>query len=1354
MDPAVVNRRKFPRQPISLSALVHPNQGRSWLCTIRDFCQEGMLLAGAGGTRSLGATGANPQEGDDIAVHFSVASPTGQKHYRTQAKIARVSDSGNGLGVRFLQGMPEEAFNSLIEFAIASGMLSRSAAGGAEEEGESGADGGTRGAGERRNRSDSAEIPENLLRDRRISDDEAAAIRTKMRRVVQRALDRICSQFFGIVDNELLVKARDAGTNAMQTMYFEGLEILEKNKDRMRHDFIGDVLRQIDQVSELDDVLDRRRRRESGAPRKLELVDTEKFEEWLAVAEVISKAENRYHEDLLDLRAQLGLIAKPWSHKDVVPVGPAVFTWAFDDSIKEFDFRRVVKQDIYHCFENALMPMLGNLYSALAKLLEDSEAFPSVEELRESLQRASVRRTPSGVKVEPEAYQEMETSVREATMAAEGLGPAMPRVDHNPFAQPSGGSRGLYNTARTILNIDRRTKSILGKTPDDLLATPDTLPADTFGTPDILAALSTIESELGDATLTDSRLRPRLVEVLRQRHGERKRFNEDDYDTLSVMENLVDSLRGDRLLTDGIREWIQRLEITLNKLAARDPGFLRQESDSPHSAVQMLNQLARLGNQKDVREGIDRDVGVRVDELLRKVVKEYDQNPEVFSEVVDELHPLVDKQTRAYRGNIERTVRASEGQQKLARARRRVLRELDDRLSGKRVPELLLELLNPGWRNLLVHTHLRRGVESNEWHDQLGLIDQLWGQLDGNIAPGSDGYVDPDLLLKRVVTGLNSISFDPSKRTPLIMKLSSALVGDTTGKRTAVSYTPVEPSGIADALGLDGLLPESDPVLETEDEDVRRSWSRAVERARRMQVGEWLAATDPQGRPLILTVAFVGDDASSFVLANRKGVKNRELNLKEMADGLNGGLITLLDDYDLPLMERASQRMLENMHKQLAFQASHDDLTQLINRKEFERHVSASIQSAKSEESQHALFYLDLDQFKIVNNTSGHTAGDELLKMIADEIGKSLSNRGAVLGRLGGDEFGVLVEDIGTQDARDLAEDLLNVVRNSKFEWDGRKYNLSASLGLVFVDQTTANADSVMQYADEACYTAKDSGRNRLQEYELGDAKMQRRHGVMEWVTHLDKAIEEDRLILNCQRIEPIVNGRGGSDGKKRDKDFHYEILLTMIDEFGDTMPPTDFIIAAETYNRMTAIDRWVIERVLNWMSINRDKLDHFAGFSINVSGHSVNDETFPDFVLEQFSKSQAPTSKVCFEITETAAIANLDNAVDFMNRMKIIGCQFSLDDFGTGLSSYSYLRNLPVDFVKIDGVFVKDIANNPGDYAVVRSINEIGHYMGKKTIAEYVETEEVLKNLREIGVDYAQGYQIAKPHLLEDLRL
>ncbi|MEZ5557184.1 MAG: DUF1631 family protein [Pseudomonadales bacterium] len=1361
MDTAELNRRRHQRQPISLSALVHPPTGRSWLCTIRDFCQQGMLLTGAGSSRSLGGADADIKHGDPIAVHFSVPTPQGQQHFRTQATIARKLENGNGVGVLFPQGLPDPAFEALIEFAVASGMLSRAVAGASAQhaEGNGAAVSEQAGAAARApgKSGQQQDIPDQLLRDRRINESQAREIRARVRRVTQRALQRLMAQFLETARKELMVSARDAGTNAMQTMFFEGVNQLDKNGESLSEAFIPQVLRQVDQVSDLEEVLERRRRRSSGETSKLELVDTDEFEAWLEVAEIISKAEGRFADELLDMRAQLGLVSRPWTHKDALPIGPAVITWAFDDALRTLDLRRQVKADLYRYFEQTLQPTLANLYAALAKLFEDSKLFPSVEEIRESLLRASVRRSPSGVRIEPEVYQEMDAAVREAAMAADGVA-VTPRFDSNPFVpRPARGGQA-YQAAKNILDLGRLTRAVRGQPPDEMLAPPDAGPEDTFNSMDILNALSAIQSELGDAPLTDQRLKPRLMEILKDQHGDHKGFKPEDYDTLDVMENLVDSIERDNYLTEGIRDWVRRLEVTLTKLAAREPEFLRQDSEQPHDAVLMLNQLARLGDTRDVREGIDRDVGQRVDELLHRVVRESDQNPRVFSEVATELNELVDRQVRAYRGNLERTVRQSEGQQKLSRARRAVVREIESMVADKDVPDLVLKLLNPGWRNLLVHTHLRRGPGSHEWRDQIGLLEQLVGQLSGGIEPDSEGYVEPEQLLKRVVDGLNSISFDPSKRTPLIMALSAALVGDTTGKRSPVRYTRVPEQEIAGALGLDGLLPETNPSIEAENERVRESYDQAVTRARRIQVGEWLATSDPQGRPLILSTAFVGDDASSFVLVNRKGIKTRELSLKEMADGLHEGRITLLDDYDLPLMERASQRMLESMHQQLAFQAAHDDLTQLANRKDFERSVERAMHGARARGEQHALLYLDLDQFKIVNNTSGHTAGDELLKVIAEVLTKALADDAATIARLGGDEFGILLEDVGTEAARALAEKALNAIRSTPFEWDGRRYTLSASMGLVYIDETTESVDTVMQHADEACYAAKDAGRNRLQEYELGDSVIRNRHGIMEWVTQLDKALADNRLVLNCQRIAPtfngIGNGNGNGNGRSNGGAHHFEILLTMLDEMGDAMPPTEFILAAETYQRMSTIDRWVIQRVFEWMADHRAQLDNFGGFSINVSGHSVNDETFPDFVLEQFSRTQAPTSKVCFEITETAAIANLENARDFMSRMKIIGCRFSLDDFGTGLSSYSYLRNLPVDYVKIDGVFVKDIVDNPGDYAVVRSINEIGHYMGKQTIAEYVENEDVLERIREIGVDFVQGYHIAKPCTLETLRI
>ena len=1332
------NRRRHQRQPISLSALVHPPEGRSWLCVIRDFCEAGMLLAGSG-SGVVPRKGLGMGQGEEIALHFSVPTPEGQQHYRTTAAVARVVDGGNGVGVHFGEGMPSDAFDQLLKYAVASGLASDPDAEIVVEEDDLVLE---EAAEQQRKAAPGSDTQERAFRDQRIAPSDAKRIKDQLGLVMQRATKSIGSRFFELAAEELLVKARDAGTNALQMMYFEGMDALEKHQNDIQKHFSDSVLAQIREVTGLEQVLERRRRRDSGdGPTKLEIVDTDEFEEWLAIAEIINKAEARYNDQLIDIRAQLGLIAKPWSHKDAVPVGPAVLAWAFDDALHDLDFRRQVRQDVFKCLERAMLAVLGNLYGSIAQLLEESRAFPSIEELRAAVQRRSIRRSASGVRIDPDAYKDMDAAVREAAMAADGVAPRA-ATDFNPFIDEAPSSAQVYNTARELMGIERRTRSLLGKPAEPMLAASDARPEETFNTTDILSALSIIQQEQGDLSVSDVRLKARVLEVLSQQHGDQKGFREDDYDTLDVMDNLVESLTADKLITEGIRSWIKRLELTLVKLATQDPEFLRNEEARPHSAVQMLNQLARLGGTQDVREGIDRNVGQRVEELLERVVSEYDRNPEVIEEVVSELNPLIDEQTKTYRGNIERTVRASEGHQKLARARRTVLAELTERYAGEQVPQLVVQLVNPGWRNLLVHAHLRHGGESNEWLDAWSLLDQLSGQLSGAITADSPGYVDPNVVLKRIKEGLDGISFDPAKRTPLIIRLSDALVGDTTGERAGVELVDVAAGKVAEIFGLDGLLPELDPQIEGADETVRESWERALERARRVHVGEWLAMTDDKGRPLILSVAFVGDEASFFVLVNRKGIKARELDLKAMADGLHQGQITLLDDFDMPLMERASQRMLETMHNQLTYQASHDELTELLNRKEFERRVETALASAKNGVDQHALLFVDLDQFKIVNNTSGHTAGDRLLKDVGESLTHVLADLPAHVARLGGDEFGVLLEDSATDDARATAERVLQTIRDSRFEWEGRRFNTTASIGLVFIDRTTDSVDAAMQFADEACYSAKDAGRNRVQEYELGDARMMERRGVMEWVGQLDRALDENRLILNCQRIAPV-------DGDGLD---HYEVLLSMRDEFGDVMPPSDFIHAAETYNRMAAIDRWVIEHVLAWMAEHRGRLDAFGGFSINVSGHSINDETFPDFVLDQFTKSQAPTAKVCFEITETAAIANLDNANDFMNRMKIIGCQFSLDDFGTGLSSYSYLRNLPVDYVKIDGVFVRDIVSSPGDYAVVRSINEIGHYMGKRTIAEYVENDAVLEQLREIGVDFAQGYGIAKPKLLAEL--
>ena len=380
--------------------------------------------------------------------------------------------------------------------------------------------------------------------------------------------------------------------------------------------------------------------------------------------------------------------------------------------------------------------------------------------------------------------------------------------------------------------------------------------------------------------------------------------------------------------------------------------------------------------------------------------------------------------------------------------------------------------------------------------------------------------------------------------------------------------------------------------------------------------------------------------------------------------------------------------------------------------------------------------YLDLDQFKVINNTGGHAAGDKLLVTIARLLEDKLNPYSAKVARLGGDEFGLLVSDCNQDVGSQLIKKVADAVKSLRFEWGKDVFSLTTSFGLYYMHKDTESTTKIMSSADSSCIAAKEAGRDRVHVYQEDDYEMEHRKDIMVFVSQIDKALDEDRFVLNCQKIQPI-------DGA--DKDSHYEILLTVLDDDDNPLPPQDFIIAAEKFNRMGAVDRWVIRNSFKFISTNIFKLEHLGAFSINISGNSLTEDDFMEFVLEQFNETRLPTSKVCFEITETSAIGSMADAVDFMERMKIIGVTFSLDDFGTGLSSYSYLRNLPVDYLKIDGIFVKDIKDNPSDYAVVKSINEIGHFMGKKTIAEFVENYDILEILREIGVDYAQGWGIGK---------
>ena len=470
---------------------------------------------------------------------------------------------------------------------------------------------------------------------------------------------------------------------------------------------------------------------------------------------------------------------------------------------------------------------------------------------------------------------------------------------------------------------------------------------------------------------------------------------------------------------------------------------------------------------------------------------------------------------------------------------------------------------------------------------------------------------------------------------------------------------------------------------------------------------------------------------AGLVLLNTSGTKfHVELSVASITDGDGSSSGSVIVFRDISHSRR--------MEARLFWQSNHDPLTGLENRNRFERRLQDLLATSRRRDEEHALLYLDLDQFKIVNDTCGHAAGDELLRQLTSILKRKIHGLNH-LARLGGDEFGILLPNCSLDDAIRSANDIRSTIKDFRFTHDNKLFAIGFSMGLVPFNGTCQDSSGIMISADTACITAKDEGRNRIHIFEHGTSEAFRRHGEMQWVSRIHSALDDERLILHSQAIVALDDQSALSP--------HREVLVRLYEEDGKLIPPGDFIPAAERYNLMPAVDRWVITASCKYMAkLLREGSTEFFILNINLSGASFMEEGFCEFAIKQLKHYAIPPEMICFEITETAAIANMDEALRFIRALRNIGCKFALDDFGSGLSSFGYLTHLPVDYLKIDGAFIKDILKNPIHSSMVEAINQVGHVMGIKTVAEFVEDEATLLHLRMLGIDYAQGYHIEKP--------
>jgi len=526
--------------------------------------------------------------------------------------------------------------------------------------------------------------------------------------------------------------------------------------------------------------------------------------------------------------------------------------------------------------------------------------------------------------------------------------------------------------------------------------------------------------------------------------------------------------------------------------------------------------------------------------------------------------------------------------------------------------------------------------------------------------------------------------------------------------------------------------------------DNKQQWQPWEKQAHRLNVGDWLLFSHSSSRDQRLRLAWVSLNHDYFVFVNLKGLKEIALDLNELSQRLRDSTAIILESADEPALDRAQYSILDNLHKQLIYESTHDQLTGLINRREFEHTLNNILSNNEEVGCQHVLCYLDIDQFGIINSSYGYDAGDKLLVEFSDILLRNLNGK-ATLSRVNGDAFALFLENKTAAEARNIINFQIDNLKDYRFQWEDNKLVITLNISLVPITDFKEGASELLRIAEMNCRTAKQTGSKKIHVYQRDDKSSAQNQNIIEQVMKIDHMLENGNIELHCQRIAPIQTGN-------IDQPHHSEVLISIKDDQGNMIPTQDFILAAEHYKRITVIDRWVIANTLEWMSEHKDIMAGIGGMAINLSGISVNDESFLNDVLDLIANSDVPREWICFEITETAGITNLSDATEFINKIKETGCHFSLDDFGSGLSSYSYLKNLPVDYLKIDGIFVKEMHKNPDDHAVVKSICEIGHFMGKKIIAEFVENDTILEQLKTIGIDYAQGYGIDKPKPLNDL--
>lgn len=778
-----------------------------------------------------------------------------------------------------------------------------------------------------------------------------------------------------------------------------------------------------------------------------------------------------------------------------------------------------------------------------------------------------------------------------------------------------------------------------------------------------------------------------------------------------------------------MRRILRQVQLPLAKAAISDPAVL---NDADHPAHQLLNDLDELAlfAPANAASVLSQSINKRLESVLGSL--QVAGGKADLDGLARQVGELLNEQKLRFTSNLEQVRAAAVREHQMEAASREVRAFLEQELQGS-ISILIDQLLHLGWAGLLVQTV----VEGEARRKHLESYQNVLLLLNQALQPGSQhAYLKPEKwsrVSQVLLKGMAAYPIYIEQFRRLIEQFAECL------KQGSDSYSRYNEQRIQ--VGgdyFDQLLPgtarHDEPDAGETDSD-----AQSMHQLEQLQVGDWVAEQRPQGHVRMLNLALFEATGQRYLFVDSYGVKALDCNRRELLHRFHTGQLSLMEDAGLPMVERAVEQALRQSFEQLREQSDLDPLTGLMNRRAFRRALDRLLKESRHSADRHTLICLDVDKFTLVNELCGTDGGDQFLANLG-QICQNFLEEGSQLSRTGDNEFSILLKQCRLDEGFIFAENLRKAIQQYHFQWRDERISVTVSIGLTEINRDSGSADELSQAAQSACEEAKHEGRNRCRCYQHEELVYAQKKRLVKSVPLIEKALENDQLELFAQLIQPLFADDGLLD--------HHEVLLRRTDEQHQPASPDQFIEAAERYERMQAVDRWVVQHFFEWAnsalagSLGRE----LGGFSINLSGQSMADDNFIRFLKRQIQHSVIPPHKLAFEITETAMVSQMGQVTALMKEIRALGCQFFLDDFGTGYASYSYLKEFPVDVVKIDGIFVKDIHQDQVSYAMVKSITEVAHHMGKRVVAEFVHDEAILTALRKLGVDYAQGFCVGRP--------